>query len=75
MPINAADARQLARVILAAYAEDYATIADILRPLIVQWPSIDWMGALTTEALAHPAFAASGLSVQWWLDEIDRRCA
>lgn len=73
MAINAADARQLARVILTAYFEDYATVAAILRPLRTEWPTIDWMGELTTVALAHQPFIDSGLSIQWWLDEVDRQ--
>jgi len=73
MAINAADARQLARVILLAYREDYTTVAAILAPLRVEWPSIDWMTELTTIATTWQPFLDSGLSVQWWLNEVDRR--
>jgi hypothetical protein len=73
MAINAADARQLARVILMAYFEDYSTVAAILKPLRVQWPSINWMTELTTIATTWQPFLDSGLSIQWWLNEVDRQ--
>jgi hypothetical protein len=73
MAINAADARQLARVILMAYFEDYQTVAAILRPLRTEWPDIDWMAELSTMALTHQPFIDSGLSIQWWLDEVNRQ--
>jgi len=73
MAINAADARQLARVILLAYGEDYDTIADIMRPLRVQFSGINWMAELTTIATTWQPFADAGIGVQWWLNEIDRR--
>lgn len=73
MPINQADARQLASVILAAYFEDYDTIANLLRPLRQQWPTIDWMAALGDVARTHQAFVDSGLSVEWWLAVVDAR--
>ena len=73
MAINAADARQLARVILMAYFEDYSTVAAILRPLRAEWPSINWITELTTIATAWQPFIDSGLSIQWWLNEVDRQ--
>ncbi len=73
MAINAADARQLARVILMAYGEDISTIASILRPLRTEWTSINWMAELTTMAEAYQPFRDSGLSVAWWLSEVDRQ--
>ncbi len=71
MAINAADARQLARVILMAYFEDYTTVAAILKPLRAEWPSINWIGELTTIATTWQPFIDSGLSVQWWLNQVD----
>lgn len=73
MAINAADARQLARVILLAYFEDYMTVAAILKPLRTEWPTINWMTELTTIATTWQPFLDSGLSIQWWLNEVDRR--
>jgi len=73
MAINAADARQLARVILMAYFEDYSTIAMILKPLRTEWPSINWMTELTTIATTWQPFLDSGLSIAWWLNEVDRQ--
>jgi hypothetical protein len=72
MAINAADARQLARVILLAYFEDVQTIAMILKPLRTEWPSINWMTELTAVATQWVPFQQSGLSVDWWLNEVDR---
>ena len=73
MPINQADARQLAQVMLLAYGEDIEQVVAILRPLTVQWPSIDWMGELRTVAATFQGFIDSGLSVQAWLNEVQRR--
>ena len=73
MAINAADARQLARVILMSYGEDYSTVAAILRPLRAEWPSINWITELTTIATTWQPFIDSGLSIQWWLNEVDRQ--
>lgn len=72
MAINAADARQLARVILMAYGEDVQVVAMILKPLRVEWPSINWMTELTAIAVTFQPFLDSGLSIQWWLNEVDR---
>jgi hypothetical protein len=71
MAINAADARQLARVILMAYFEDYTTVAAILRPLRTEWPSINWIAELTTIAMTWQPFLSSGLSIQWWINQVD----
>ena len=73
MAINAADARQLARVILMAYSEDIETVANILRPLRTEFSSINWMTELGVIARSYEPFLASGLSVEWWLTEVDRR--
>jgi hypothetical protein len=73
MAINAADARQLSRVILMAYFEDYSTVAKILRPLRTEWPSINWMTELTAIATTWQPFLSSGLSILWWLSEVDRQ--
>ena len=73
MPINAADARQLCQVMLDSYAEDYDVIGKILLPLRQRWPTIDWMAELTTQAQSHQPFIDGGLSVAWWLAEVDRR--
>lgn len=73
MAINAADARQLARVILMAYREDYETVAAILRPLRTEWPTINWIAELTTIATTWQPFLDSGLSIQWWINEVDRQ--
>ena len=73
MAINAADARQLARVILLAYGEDVSTVAQILKPLRTEWPTIAWMTELATVTTNWAPFLASGLSIQWWLNEVDRQ--
>jgi len=73
MAINAADARQLARVILMAYGEDVTRPALILKPLRAEWPSINWITELTTIATTWQPFIDSGLSIQWWLDEVARQ--
>jgi len=73
MAINAADARQLARVILMAYVEDYTTVAAILKPLRQEWPTINWIAELTTIATNWQPFLDSGLSIQWWINEVDRQ--
>lgn len=73
MPINQADARQLSRVMLMAYGEDYDVVSMILKPLRVEYPTINWIAELTTVATAWQPFIDSGLSVQWWLNEVDRR--
>lgn len=72
MPVNANDARQIARVILLAYFEDLQTVAMILKPLRVEFPAINWMAELTTIATTWQPFLTSGLSIQWWLNEVDR---
>ena len=72
MAINAADARQLARVLLMAYGEDVSTVAMILKPLRIEWSSINWMTELTAVATTFQPFLDSGLSIDWWLGEVDR---
>ena len=72
MAINAADARQLARVILMAYFEDYSSVAAILKPLRTEFPTINWIAELTTVVTDWQPFTDSGLSKQWWINEVDR---
>jgi hypothetical protein len=72
MAINAADARQLARVILMSYDEDYSRVAMLLKPLRAEFPTINWMTELTAIATTWQPFLDRGLSVQWWLNEVDR---
>lgn len=73
MAINAADARQLSRVILLAYFEDVSTVAQILKPLRAEFPNINWIAELTTIATTWQPFLSSGLSIQWWINEVDRQ--
>jgi hypothetical protein len=73
MPINNADARQLSRVMLMAYGEDLSTVAGILRPLRTEFRTINWIAELTTIATNWQPFLDSGLSIQWWLNEVDRQ--
>lgn len=72
MAINAADARQLAHVMLQAYGEDISTIASILRPLRVTYTTINWVSELSAVAFAYQPFLDSGLSILWWVQEVDR---
>lgn len=72
MAINSADARQLARVLLLAYGEDVSTVAMILKPLRTEWSSINWMTELTAVATTFQPFLDQGLSIDWWLSEVDR---
>ena len=72
MPINNADARQLARVILMAYGDDLQTIGLILRPLRTEFPTINWMAEFATIATNWQPWIDSGLSIQWAINEVDR---
>ena len=73
MAINSADARQLCRVLLMAYGEDVATVALILRPLRIEWPSINWMTELAAITQNWQPFLDGGTSIDWWLNEVDRQ--
>jgi hypothetical protein len=73
MAINTADARRVARVILMAYGESVSIVALILKPLRTEWPAINWMTELTAIATTWQPFLDSGLSIQWWLNEVDRQ--
>ena len=55
-----------------AYAKDYDTVAAILRPLRTEFPTINWIGELTTIATTWQPFLDTGLSIQWWINEVDR---
>lgn len=72
MAINAADARQLSRVILMSYGSDYELVGALLKPLRTEFPTISWIAELTTIAMNWQPFLDSGLSIQWWINEVDR---
>ena len=75
MAINAADARQLARVILLAYGEDVSTVAMILQaaPRRLADHRLD----RRTDHHRHGTMAAlprqRTVASQWWLNEVDRQ--
>ena len=55
-----------------SYGENYDLVAQILKPLRIEWPNINWMTELTTIATNWQPFLDRGLSVDWWLNEVDR---
>ena len=75
MAITLAEARQFLVALIVEFDEDYHGQARILRVLRAQFPAVDWPAELRARAKASARFAASGLSVDWWVDEVVRLSA
>lgn len=75
MALSLTEARQFLTALFLEFGEDYNAQARILRVLRAQWPGVDWASELRTRARASAVFAASGLSVDWWVDEVLRLSA
>ena len=72
MAITLTEGRTFLGAVLAEYGTDYGGAARLLRVLRTAFPAVDWETELRTRARSHPAFAALGLSVDWWVDEVIR---
>lgn len=59
--------------VLEAFGEDALSVGRMVRRLIVNEPSIDWLAELSRVAEAYQPFIDSGLSVEWWLSEVERQ--
>lgn len=72
MAITLTEARGFLAALFTEFGEDYAAQGRILRVLRTQFPAVDWPAELRTRAKASPVFAATGLSVDWWANEVIR---
>jgi hypothetical protein len=75
MAITLTEARAFLVALLLEFREDYQAQARIFRVLVAQFPGVDWPTELRARAQANAAFAASGLSVDWWVNEVVRLSA
>lgn len=58
---------------LEAFGEDALSVGRMVARLIANEPSIDWIGELSSVAEEYQPFIDSGLSVEWWLSEVERQ--
>lgn len=72
MALTSAERNALFDGLFVEFGEDYQSLGRIVRVLRAQFPAVDWTALLVNRARASAAFAASGLSVDWWASEVDR---
>jgi len=73
MAINAAERNALVRSLLSAFGEDYDAMGRLIYYLRLELPAVDWPTTLATLAANWQPFIASGLSIDWWVNEVMRQ--
>jgi len=73
MAISNAERNALIRVLLSAFGEDYDAMGKLVYYLRLELPAVDWPTYLATIASTWQPFIASGLSIQWWVNEVMRQ--
>ena len=73
MAISPAERNALIRVILSAFGEDYQAMGRLVHYLRLELPAVDWPTVLATIAATWQPFITSGLSIQWWVNEVMRQ--
>ena len=73
MAINAAERNALIRSLLSAFGEDYSAMGRLIYYLRLELPAVDWPTVLATIAANWQPFIDSGLSIQWWVNEVMRQ--
>ena len=73
--VSQAERRAAMDILLQTYGEDYQQAATVMRYLTAAIPGMDWMNYLRQRAAIYQPFIDSGLSINWWLDEVQRLMA
>lgn len=70
--LSTAEQRGAVDGIFRACGENYNEAAVILNYLKTVLPAFTWEAQLRTRAAVWQPFVASGLSIDWWCDEVIR---
>jgi hypothetical protein len=73
MAINAAERNAFVRSLMSALGEDYSTMGRLVYYLRLELPAVDWPTVLATIATNWQPFIDSGLSIDWWVNEVMRQ--
>lgn len=73
MAITIPEKNALVRCILSALGEDYPAMGRLIYYLRLELPAVDWPITLGTIAAAWQPFIDSGLSIDWWVNEVMRQ--
>jgi hypothetical protein len=75
MALTVSERNALVKALLDEFGEDYPNMGRIIRAFRTVFPAVDWATLLTNIASSYQPFAASGLSVDWWVAEVLRYSA
>jgi len=73
MAITPAERNALIRCLLSAFGTDYESMGRLVYYLRLELPAVDWPTVLATIAANWQPFIDSGLSIQWWVNEVMRQ--
>jgi hypothetical protein len=73
MAIGNADRDLLIQTLFDIVGEDYYVAGRILAKLETRFPAVAWRSRLSTLMDARPEYVASGLSIDWWKQEVARQ--
>ena len=73
MAINPSERNALVRSLLLAFGEDYQAMGRLVHYLRLELPAVDWPTTLANIAAAWQPFIDSGLSIDWWVNEVMRQ--
>lgn len=75
MTISPAELDSIVDGILEVCGEDYQLAARVVRLLNSRAPGIPWQTCLRARAALWAPYRESGLSIDWWCDEVARLAA
>lgn len=73
MAINPAEGNALVRCFLSAFGTDYQAMGKLVYYLRLELPAVNWPVILATIASSWQPFIDSGLSIDWWVNEVMRQ--
>ena len=73
MAITPTERNALVRSLLLAFGEDYQAMGRLVHYLRLELPAVSWPTVLGTIAATWQPFIDSGLSIDWWVSEVERQ--
>lgn len=73
MAITPTERNALVRCLLSAFGEDYSAMGRLVYYLRLELPAVDWPTVLANIASNWQPFIDSGLSIDWWVNEVMRQ--
>ncbi len=73
MAVTPSERNAVVRALLEAFGEDYGAMGRLVHYLRLELPGLDWPTTLSTIASNWQPFIDSGLSIDWWVNEVLRQ--